>query len=30
LQTKGTIDETILKALQDKRELAALALEALK
>lgn len=30
LQTKDTIDETILKALQDKRELAALALEALK
>jgi SNF2 family DNA or RNA helicase len=30
LQTKGTIDETIFKALHDKRELAALALEALK
>jgi SNF2 family DNA or RNA helicase len=30
LQTKGTIDETIFKALRDKRELAALALEALK
>jgi len=30
LQTQDTIDETILKALQDKRELASLALEALK
>jgi len=30
LQTQDTIDETILNALQDKRELASLALEALK
>lgn len=30
LQTKDTIDETIFKALHDKRELASLALEALK
>jgi SNF2 family DNA or RNA helicase len=30
LQTKNTIDETIFKALHDKRELAAMALEALK
>ena len=30
LMTKDTIDETIFKALHDKRELAQLALEALK